>query len=184
MACKQKFGREEAKHYSKLGLRRKKKQKYRKGKGLDNKVRLKMKGHLKNVSIGFRSEKRTRDKINRLGKVKIESIEDLKKIKEGDIGVLAKMGNKKKIEIAKKAQELKISLVNLNPNKFLSKIEEERRKKKEERIKNIEKKKARDKKAKEKEKKKSEEEKKKEESKKEESLEKKAESEEKKEAEK
>ena len=55
-----KFKRTNFANYSKLGVRRKNKQKYRKGKGLDNKMRLNMKGHLRRVKVGFRTAKKAR----------------------------------------------------------------------------------------------------------------------------
>ena len=57
---KQKFIRTDSHKYSKLGRRRKKKIVYRKSKGRDNKIRLNMKGHLRNVRVGFRKEKSKR----------------------------------------------------------------------------------------------------------------------------
>jgi len=135
--------------YSKLGLRRKNKQKYRKAKGGENKMRLKMKGHLRNVSIGFRSEKKTRGLVRGLKTVLINSIEDLKKLKKDEIGIVAKVGNKRKIEIAEHAIKDNIRLANLNSKKFIEKVEEERKKIEEEKTKKEEKKSVRDKKAKE-----------------------------------
>jgi large subunit ribosomal protein L32e len=146
--------------YSKLGLRRKNKQKYRKGKGGENKMRLKMKGHLRNVSIGFRNEKRTRGLVKGLTTVMVYNIGDLKNLKKDEIGLVAKVGAKRKIEIANYAITNNIRLANLNSKKFITKIEEGRKKLKEEKEKREEKKKVRDKKAKEAEKKKEEEEKK------------------------
>jgi large subunit ribosomal protein L32e len=146
--------------YSKLGLRRKNKQKYRKGKGGENKMRLKMKGHLRNVSIGFRSEKKTRGNVRGLSTVMVYNTLDIKKLKKDEIGILAKVGNKRKIEIANYCIKNNIRLANLNSKKFIEKVEEERKKIKEEKILREEKKKTRDKKAKEAEKKKEEEEKK------------------------
>ena len=143
--------------YSKLGLRRKKKQKYRKAKGGENKMRLKMKGHLRNVSVGFRSNKKTRGLVNGLMPVVISSVEELKKLKKNEAGIVAKIGNKKRIEIAEYALKNNIRLMNLNAKKFLEKIEEERKKIKEERARRSERKKTSNKQAKEAEKKKEEE---------------------------
>jgi large subunit ribosomal protein L32e len=135
--------------YSKLGLRRKKKQKYRRAKGGENKVRLKMKGHLRNVSIGFRNEKKTRGLIQGLKSVLIHGMEDLKKIGKDEIAIIAHIGNKSKKEIAEYALKNNIRLLNLNPKKFLEKIELKMKIKKEEKIKKGEKKKIKEKKAKE-----------------------------------
>lgn len=146
--------------YSKLGLRRKNKQIYRKGKGGENKMRLKMKGHLRNVSIGFRTNKKTRGLVRGLNSVVINNIKDLKNLKKDEIAIVAKIGNKKRIEIAEYALKNNIRLMNINAHKFIERVEEEKRRAKEEKAQREEKKKVRDKKAREAEKKKEEEEKK------------------------
>ena len=151
---KQKFLRTGVNQYSKLGLRRKNKQKYRKSKGGENKIRLKMKGHLRNVTSGFRSNKKGRYLINGMKPVQIFNIDDLNKIKHGEIAVVAKIGNKNKIKIAEYALKNKIKLENLNPKKFLEKMEIRLKQVKERKSKIEERKKRRDKKSKEPEKKK------------------------------
>jgi large subunit ribosomal protein L32e len=150
---KPKFLRTDYHQYSKLGVRRKKKQVYRKGKGGENKQRLKMKGHLRNISIGFRGEKKTRNLVNGLAPATIRNMEDIKKLKQGEIGLVAKIGAKKKMEIAQYAFKNAIKLLNLNAAKFLEKAEHEKRLKEEEKSEKEKKKKEREKKAAEKEKK-------------------------------
>lgn len=139
--------------YSKLGLRRKNKQKYRKGKGGENKMRLKMKGHLRNVDIGFRSEKDTRGLIRGLNPVLVYSVENLEKLNKNEIAIVAKIGDKKKMEIAQYAVKHNIRLSNLNAKKFLMEIEENMKKRKEDKAKKHGKKAEKEKKAKEAEKK-------------------------------
>ena len=56
------------------------------------------------------------------------NLKDLEKIKKNEIGIVGKIGMKKKIEIAKKAKELKIELKNVNVNSFLKKTEKENKK--------------------------------------------------------
>ena len=126
-----KFLRRDIKKYSKLGLRRKKLLKYRKATGRDSKIRLKMRGHMRNVSIGFKKNDNERGLIKRLKPVLIHNLKELNEIKEGEIGIVAKIGAKKKAEIAKVAQEKKIKLHNLNPKKFLKTIEAKLKKSKE-----------------------------------------------------
>ena len=128
---KQKFLRLGYKQYSKLGLRRKNKLKYRKAKGGENKVRLKMKGHLRNVNSGFRTEKSKRNLIKGLKPVMIFNIHDLKKIQKGEIGVLGRVGSRKKKEIAEYVKKDNIKLANLNPEKEIKKIEEKIQERKE-----------------------------------------------------
>ena len=135
--------------YSKLGLRRKKKQKYRRAKGGENKLRLKMKGHLRNVSIGFRNEKKTRGLVKGLKSVLVHNIDELNQIKKNEIAIVAHVGNKNKKEICEFAIKNNIKLANINPKKFLEKLEERIKEAKEEKTKRQEKKKTNEKKAKE-----------------------------------
>jgi len=150
---KPKFKRTDFSKYSKLGVRRKKKQVYRKAKGIDNKIRLKMKGHPRRVMIGFRTAKKTRGLVNGLVPVRVNNINDLKLIKNNEIGIIAKIGKKKKIQLAEYALEHKIKLDNLNAKVFLENINKELEKTKKEKQEREEKIKARDKEKKDKEKK-------------------------------
>ena len=99
----------------KLGKGRKKKQVWRKPTGRHNKMREKRKGSAAVVSIGYRSNKKLREKKF----VKINNIKDLEKIKENEVAIISRVGKRKKIEKAKKAKEMKIEISNMNPEKFL-----------------------------------------------------------------
>jgi len=114
-----KFLRRTWSRYSKLGKRRKKKQVWRKPTGRDTKMREKRKGYPAVVSIGYRSNKKSRDKLMDKKPVKINNLRELEKIKENEIAIIGGVGKKKKIEIANKAKEMKIELYNMNPEKFL-----------------------------------------------------------------
>lgn len=108
-----KFSRRDATRFSKFGKGRGKKAGWRAPKGRDNKMREKRKGYPSVVSIGYK--KQTNDeKI-----IEICSSKDLKKIKKGEIGFVKSVGKSKKLEIAKKAKEMKINLKNMNPEKYL-----------------------------------------------------------------
>jgi len=126
--------------YSKLGKGRKKKQRWRKPTGRDNKMREKRRGYPKVVSIGYK-------KGNRKQITLIKNVNDLKNIKEKDMVIVGKIGKKKKLEIAKKAKEMKIELHNLNVKQLFKKIErkkkieEAKKKAKEKKKKPVEKKK-------------------------------------------
>ena len=123
MKLKPKFRRVDSHKYSKLGVRRKNKQKYRKPTGRDNKIRLNYAGRLKKVKVGFRSEKKTRGLVKQMEPIMIHNVKDLSKITEGTIGVLGKIGNKKKKEIVEYLQKNNIKLLNFSPEKFLKKLE-------------------------------------------------------------
>lgn len=127
-----KFLRRSSDRYSKLGLRRKKKQIWRKPKGRDNKMREKRRGYPKTVSIGYGKEKNQRGFIQEKAPVIVKNAKDLEKIKKNEIGIIGKIGQKKKIEIAKKAKEKGIQFYNLNVKNFLKESEKKVKKKKEE----------------------------------------------------
>jgi len=117
-----KFKRTNFASYSKLGVRRKNKQKYRKGKGSDNKMRLNMKGHLRKVKIGFRTAKKTRGLIKELKPFVVNHLTDLKKVEKGMIGMIRRVGDKKKKEILEYVIANNIQ-VNLHAKRELIKIE-------------------------------------------------------------
>lgn len=114
-----KFLRHTSHKYSKLGLRRKKKQVWRKPTGRDNKMREQRKGKPALVAIGYSTNKKQKGKLNEKTPVIINNIKKLMKIQKNQIAVLGKIGKRKKIEIAKKAKELKIEIYKLNIEKFL-----------------------------------------------------------------
>jgi large subunit ribosomal protein L32e len=116
---KKKFLRRTWSRYSKLGLRRKKKQVWRRPTGRDNKMREKRGGYPAVVSIGYKKEKDSRGKIEDKVVVMVNNLKDLQKVKKEEIAIIGKIGKKKKLEIAKKAKEGNISVSNLNLNKFL-----------------------------------------------------------------
>lgn len=108
---------------SRLGRKRKKKQIWRAPKGRHSKTREKRKGYPIKVMIGFKKERKKRGLIKNEKPVLISNLKELEKIKKGEIAIIAKVGRKKKIEIARKAKEKGIPIYNINVNKILKKIE-------------------------------------------------------------
>ncbi len=138
--ARKKFLRGKWRTQSKLGHGRKKLQKYRRATGRHNKIREKRKGNPKKVEIGYKKQRK--DKVET--KI-VSNIQGLRDIKKGDLIILSKIGQKKKLEIAKKAQEKGIKITNLNIKKFIKEVE---RKKKEKGEKKEEKKKKEERKTK------------------------------------
>lgn len=118
-----KFLRRDASRFSKFGKGRGKKATWKKPKGRDNKMREKRRGYPAVVSIGYRSDKKARGTIQEKTPVSVMNINDLKKIGKENIGVVGNVGKKKKIEIVKKAKEMKIELKNINVEAFLKKLD-------------------------------------------------------------
>ncbi len=111
---KPKFLRRSADKYSKLGKKRKKKQKWKNPNGRDNKMREKRRGYPAVVSIGYKSKKdREENPI-------IKNIQELLKTEKKEV-ILGKIGKKKKLEILEKAKEIGIKILNINEKKYLKK---------------------------------------------------------------
>ncbi len=94
-----KFLRRQVKKYSKLGKGRKKKQKWRKPKGRDNKMREKKKSRPKTVSIGYRTKKQDRGKIKGKTPLKISNLKQAENITKGQLIIISKIGKKKRNQV-------------------------------------------------------------------------------------
>jgi large subunit ribosomal protein L32e len=114
------FLRRGNKKFSKLGLRRKKKQVWRRPNGRDNKMREKVKGYPAVVSVGYKNDKALSGNIREKEPIMINNLNDLKKMKDTQIGIVGDIGKKKKIEIAEFAKKEGKALHNLNPEKYLA----------------------------------------------------------------
>jgi large subunit ribosomal protein L32e len=119
---KRKFLRRDWNKMLRLGGRRKK-LKWRRSKGRHAKIRQKWKGYSKMPSPGYKTPRAIRGLVENKHPVMINNISDLMKIRGNEIGIVSKtLGQKKKIEVAKKALELKIHLENLDASKYLEEI--------------------------------------------------------------
>lgn len=123
------FLRRDSNRYSKLGKLRKKKQKWRRPTGRDNKMRERRKGYPKLVSVGYRKADEERNKIRNKEPILINNLKELEKVKKEQIVLIGKMGRKKKKEIAEKIKEMKLEVGNLNVKKFLKTFEKKEKKK-------------------------------------------------------
>lgn len=123
---KPKFLRKDTFKKSKLGKRRKKKQKWRRPRGRHSKLREKRVGYMIQPSIGWSSPKAVRGFMKGARPKLIFNVKDLQNLKEDEIAILGKVGKKKKIEIAKEAITKNICIGNLNTKKFLEMIEREK----------------------------------------------------------
>ena len=106
---------------------------WRKPRGLHSKMRLKKRGNLKTPSHGYRSPKSIRALTPAGNKmIVVSSMKQLALVEGKDMVLSSKVGNRKKLEIIKAAQEKKIVIINLNPDELTKKIAtgmEERKKK-------------------------------------------------------
>ena len=106
------FVRQLAHGMSKLGMRRKKKQKWRMPKGRHSKMRLKQRGKAVLPGIGWGSDKNIRGKLKGMEFVRVENLKELEKVDKKMGIIVGKVGKKKKNEIVKKANEMGFKILN------------------------------------------------------------------------
>ena len=92
------------------------KERWRKPRGVDNKKRIKKKSHGKNVKIGYKNDKKKRflhpSKAREILIHNVKELEDLKNEENIVVRIASSVGKKKRIEIEKKAEEIKIRILN------------------------------------------------------------------------
>jgi large subunit ribosomal protein L32e len=110
------FRRKDSYKVSKIGKRRKKKIKWRRPRGKDNKIRQRRVGYPMPPSIGWGSPRKVKGFFKEGYTKRIFNIEELNQLKEGKNIILAKIGKKKRMEIVKKAAEKKIKILNVKEN--------------------------------------------------------------------
>jgi large subunit ribosomal protein L32e len=118
---------------SRLGKGRKKKQIWRSPKGRHSKTRGERKGYPAIVKIGYKQEEKIRGLVEEKKPVLVFNLKDLSKMDKGQIAILGNVGQKKRLELAKKAKEKGIQISNLNVEKALKKSEKKQKFKAEQR---------------------------------------------------
>ena len=96
----------------KLGMKVKKKRKWRRAIGRHNKIRLNSRGRDVKPTIGWQSDKSIRGTIKGLLPVTVETVKQLDSVVKGQGIIIANVGKKKRLEIIKKANEMKITILN------------------------------------------------------------------------
>ncbi|MBI2651657.1 50S ribosomal protein L32e [Candidatus Woesearchaeota archaeon] len=111
-------------------IRKKKRleRKWRKPKGMDSKIRLRLKGRPKAVSTGYGSPKNAKH-LHKSGLMQhvLKSEKELERLnpKEYCIALSSTLGNRKRVVILKKARELGFNVVNVNADEYIKKVEAE-----------------------------------------------------------
>ena len=114
------FLRQEGKRFKRL------KNCWRKPKGVHSKLRLRRRGKPTMVSIGYKAPEKVRGLVKgNIQQVSVSKPEHLKFIKKGEVVVLKKMSNKKRLEILLEAKKLNIQVLNFpNLDKKIVQIKE------------------------------------------------------------
>jgi large subunit ribosomal protein L32e len=106
------FKRTDFWRFSRLGMGRKKKQVWRRAEGVQSKIRRKKRGYPIMPSIGLRTPRAGRNKVENAIPILIHNVADLQKLKKGSVVIMAKIGARKKLDVLKKAEELQIKIIN------------------------------------------------------------------------
>jgi large subunit ribosomal protein L32e len=117
---KPKFLRQEGKRFKRL------KNCWRKPKGVHSKLRLRRRGKPTMVSIGYKAPEKVRGLVKgNIQQVSVSKPEHLKFIKKGEVAVLKKTSNRKRLEILLEAKKLNIQVFNFpNLDKKIVQIKE------------------------------------------------------------
>ena len=98
---------------------------WRKPKGITNKKRLNRKGHSANVRPGYRSPVGERNFVNGLEIVYVNTLSALKNVNpKSQCVVIGRVGKQKKLDLISEAKKLKLSIVNLDVDKFEKNVKE------------------------------------------------------------
>lgn len=117
------FQRTKFRAYAKLGKNQKSKRRYKRADGRHNKTRQKWRSRPPRVEVGYKNQVNTRNLINEKVPVVVYNMDDLKKVGKNNIVIVGKIGNLKKIDIAKEIISKKIETYNFNAKKFIKSIE-------------------------------------------------------------
>jgi len=109
---KMKFVRTDFWRHSKLGKGRKKLQVWRRARGMHSKIRRMRRGYPAMPMIGYKSNQATAGKVQGLVPVLVHNIHELAKLSKHNIAIIAHVGARKKLEMLKKADEMKIKIAN------------------------------------------------------------------------
>ena len=116
---------------------------WRRPRGVHNKMRLGLRGKRVGPAVGYSSPKEVKG-LERSGirAVLVQTLQDLDKIQKNEAALLSStLGQRKKVEVVKKALEKKIQILNLkDPQAYLQEIEQTYKKKKDEKKKREDKK--------------------------------------------
>ena len=111
---KKKFVRTDSNRFSKLGKKRKKLQKWRKAKGRDNKIREKRFGYPRSPRLGHKTTIKEAGRVKGMFPYVVYNAKDLDNVGKGSIIVIGKVGAKKRLEIIKKALDIKLKISNIS----------------------------------------------------------------------
>lgn len=112
-----KFLRSDTNRFLRLGKKRRKLQKWRRARGKSNKLRLGRAGYPSVPKVGFRTARKEAGKINGFTPRLVHNLNELQSLGKNEVAILARIGARKKLELIKKAEEMKIKILNIGGKK-------------------------------------------------------------------
>ncbi len=108
-----KFLRTDSTRHHRIGRKRRKLQVWRRPTGRHNKIRKQRKSYPVAPTIGYRTQKKGRGLVSGFNPVLIHNVKSLNSLGKNSAIIIARIGAKNKLEIIKKAEEMKIKILNL-----------------------------------------------------------------------
>lgn len=112
-----KFLRSNTARFSRLGKGRRKLLKWRRARGKSNKIRLNRAGHPSAPKVGFRTSASESGRVKGLIPRLVHNVNEMESLGKDNIAILARVGARKKLDMIKKADELKIKIMNMGGRK-------------------------------------------------------------------
>ena len=112
-----KFLRVDTNRFSRIGKNRRKLQKWRRARGKSNKLRLGRAGYSQVPRVGFRTSRNESGRIKGLIPKLVHNVNEISALTKDNGVIIARVGARNKLEIIKKADELKIKILNLGGKK-------------------------------------------------------------------
>lgn len=112
-----KFVRTDSWRFSRIGKNRRKLQVWRRARGKHSKIRRKRKGYPVMPTVGYETAKKDRGKIGGLKPILIHNMKELSQATKNNVIIIARVGAKNKMELLKKADEMKIKVMNAGGKK-------------------------------------------------------------------
>jgi len=113
-----KFLRVDTNRFSRIGKNRRKLQKWRRPRGKSNKLRLGRAGYSASPKVGFRTSRDEAGRIKGLMPKLVHNLAELSMLTKDEGAIIARVGARKKLDIIKRADELKIKILNLGGKKI------------------------------------------------------------------
>ena len=111
------FLRSDTRRHLRLGKKRRKNQTWRAPRGRHSKIRRKRRNYPVVPQVGYKSPRSEVGLVKGLKPVLVYNAKDLQNVSKDSIVIIARVGAKNKMEIIKKANEMKLTIANLGGKK-------------------------------------------------------------------